>query len=267
MHWGAYSQWGIVESWSICPEEYGWCERRKGSNPGNYIEYVKEYEGLKKTFNPTQFDPEKWASAADESEKEAIVREVLKTETFMDRAFRIRTADMQHTVDEFTKMNSGERESPFRGRLDLSRLGVFGHSGGGAVAGQCCVSDPRFKVGVNMDGFQFGDVIDNEVQQAFMFMYSEQFADSNSVMMNSFKNEVYALTVKGSTHMDFSDNPVVLPITKRMGMSGKIKSKRMTHILNSYLLSFFDKHLKGKDAQLLDGPSSDFPEVNFEKAR
>ena len=23
MHWGAYSQWGIVESWSLCPEDYG----------------------------------------------------------------------------------------------------------------------------------------------------------------------------------------------------------------------------------------------------
>ena len=30
MHWGAYSQWGIVESWSLCPEDYGWCERKKG---------------------------------------------------------------------------------------------------------------------------------------------------------------------------------------------------------------------------------------------
>jgi len=64
MHWGAYSQWGIVESWSICPEEYGWCERKMGSIPENYFEYVKEYEGLKKTFNPTQFNPEKWAAAA-----------------------------------------------------------------------------------------------------------------------------------------------------------------------------------------------------------
>ncbi len=27
MHWGAYSQWGIVESWSLCPEDYGWCAR------------------------------------------------------------------------------------------------------------------------------------------------------------------------------------------------------------------------------------------------
>ncbi|QTE24547.1 alpha-L-fucosidase [Polaribacter cellanae] len=64
MHWGTYSQWGIVESWSLCPEDYGWCERKKGENPKNYFEYKKEYEGLKKTFNPVKFDPEKWAKAA-----------------------------------------------------------------------------------------------------------------------------------------------------------------------------------------------------------
>ncbi|MFK8059416.1 MAG: alpha-L-fucosidase, partial [Polaribacter sp.] len=67
MHWGTYSQWSIVESWSICPEDYGWCERKKGKNPSNYNEYVKEYEGLKKTFNPIKFDPEKWAKAAKDA--------------------------------------------------------------------------------------------------------------------------------------------------------------------------------------------------------
>lgn len=67
MHWGPYSQWGIVESWSICPEDYGWCERKKGSNPENYTEYKKEYEALKKTFNPVKFDPDKWAKAAKDA--------------------------------------------------------------------------------------------------------------------------------------------------------------------------------------------------------
>lgn len=64
MHWGTYSQWGIVESWSLCPEDYGWCERKKGENPQNYFEYKKEYEGLKTTFNPIKFNPENWAKAA-----------------------------------------------------------------------------------------------------------------------------------------------------------------------------------------------------------
>ncbi|MCT4560556.1 MAG: alpha-L-fucosidase, partial [Crocinitomicaceae bacterium] len=64
MHWGTYSQWGIVESWSLCPEEYGWCERTKGSNPDDYNTYKKEYEALQTTFNPVNFDPNKWAQAA-----------------------------------------------------------------------------------------------------------------------------------------------------------------------------------------------------------
>lgn len=67
MHWGTYSQWGIVESWSICPEDYGWCERRMGDNPQNYFEYKKEYENLKTTFNPVNFNPEKWAKAAKDA--------------------------------------------------------------------------------------------------------------------------------------------------------------------------------------------------------
>ncbi len=64
MHWGTYSQWGIVESWSLCPEEYGWCRRTAGSNPEDYWLYKKEYEGLLNTFNPVKFNPQKWANAA-----------------------------------------------------------------------------------------------------------------------------------------------------------------------------------------------------------
>ncbi|MCE5344797.1 MAG: alpha-L-fucosidase [Bacteroidales bacterium] len=60
MHWGTYCQWGIVESWSICSEDEGWCRRK---NP-NYVEYKREYENLQTTFNPIGFDPAKWAKAA-----------------------------------------------------------------------------------------------------------------------------------------------------------------------------------------------------------
>jgi len=69
MHWGPYSQWGIVESWSICAEDEDWCRRK---NP-NYIEYKKQYEELKKTFNPTKFDPEKWARAARDAGMKYVV--------------------------------------------------------------------------------------------------------------------------------------------------------------------------------------------------
>lgn len=60
MHWGAYSQWGVVESWSLCSEDQPWCSR----NGADYTDYVRRYEDLPKTFNPTRFAPEKWAAAA-----------------------------------------------------------------------------------------------------------------------------------------------------------------------------------------------------------
>jgi alpha-L-fucosidase len=63
MHWGTYSQWQIVESWSLCPEDENWCERR-GAVAGDFYEYKKAYENLKSTFNPVKFDPDSWAAAA-----------------------------------------------------------------------------------------------------------------------------------------------------------------------------------------------------------
>ncbi|MBS1504276.1 MAG: alpha-L-fucosidase [Bacteroidetes bacterium] len=63
MHWGPYSEWGVVESWSICPEDEGWTQR-KGPYSSDYYTYVKAYENLQTTFNPTHFDPEKWVKAA-----------------------------------------------------------------------------------------------------------------------------------------------------------------------------------------------------------
>ena len=73
MHWGTYSQWGIVESWSLCPDDEGLCKREKGSNPEDYFLYRKEYEALQKTFNPVDFDPAKWAAAAKEAGMKYVV--------------------------------------------------------------------------------------------------------------------------------------------------------------------------------------------------
>jgi len=70
MHWGPYSQWGIVESWSICPEDEGWCVP---DTVKDYFAYKKRYESLQKTFNPVRFDPLKWAKAAKNAGMKYVV--------------------------------------------------------------------------------------------------------------------------------------------------------------------------------------------------
>ncbi len=75
MHWGAYSQWGIVESWSLCPEDVGWATgaRIKKDSVSDYFTYKKNYENLKKTFNPVKFNPAEWAKAAKDAGMKYVV--------------------------------------------------------------------------------------------------------------------------------------------------------------------------------------------------
>lgn len=56
MHWGIYSVPGIVESWSICDED--WITR---DTTRTYQQYKQWYWGLSEDFNPTRFDPAQWA--------------------------------------------------------------------------------------------------------------------------------------------------------------------------------------------------------------
>lgn len=63
MHWGPYSQLGLVESWALSDADANWS--RDGVDWGVTAEEFKEqYFNLNKTFNPVRFEPEKWAEMA-----------------------------------------------------------------------------------------------------------------------------------------------------------------------------------------------------------
>lgn len=57
MHWGLYSVPGIVESWSICSEDWIVRERKP-----TYEEDKAWYWSQKDSLNPVNFDPSKWAN-------------------------------------------------------------------------------------------------------------------------------------------------------------------------------------------------------------
>lgn len=58
LHWGLYAVPGIVESWSICDED--WITR---DSTCTYQQYMDWYFGLAEEFRPTKFDAAQWASA------------------------------------------------------------------------------------------------------------------------------------------------------------------------------------------------------------
>ncbi len=93
MHWGTYSQWGIVESWSLCPEDEDWC-RRSGPWSGDYFRYREAYQKLQTTFNPQKFEATRWAKAA----KEAGMRYVVFTTKHHDGFCMFNTAQTDYRV-------------------------------------------------------------------------------------------------------------------------------------------------------------------------
>lgn len=66
MHWGPYSQLGVVESWALSDKDEEWS--RDGIDWDVDAEELKrQYFGLNKTFNPIRFQPEVWADLAAEN--------------------------------------------------------------------------------------------------------------------------------------------------------------------------------------------------------
>ena len=73
--------------------------------------------------------------------------------------------------------------------------------------------------------------------------------------------------VRGMFHLNLTDLPLVLPLASRLGLTGPIDAQRAHRIINAYSLAFFDRHLKGQPAALLNGPAAQYPEVALETRR
>jgi predicted dienelactone hydrolase len=194
-------------------------------------------------------------------------------------------ADARFVLDQLSRINSSDPEGTFTGRLDLTKVGYFGHSFGGAAAAQTLSVDRRFKAGINMDGFPFGNAHVRGVKQPFMHLQSDrsladvseeelasmnmtrqklqQYSDEWDKRMFKICNHGNILRIRGTKHFDFSDCPLWTPLTSWIGFTGKISTKRIHHIINVYTLAFFDKYLQGKESALPSGPSSKYPEIEF----
>ena len=66
MHWGPYSQLGLVESWALSDEDGDWSRDDIDWEEDNE-EFKRQYINLNKTFNPVRFQPEVWADLAADS--------------------------------------------------------------------------------------------------------------------------------------------------------------------------------------------------------
>jgi hypothetical protein len=181
--------------------------------------------------------------------------------------------DLDYTTD-FLEAQTNDPESPFYKSLDLSRLGVYGHSTGGGAVIQFCGTDSRCKALLGMDPFMRPvsmEVLEHGVTQPAFFMFSQRWADDvdsrNNVLFQEFISRVPqtvgVISIDGTAHYDFSDLPLLSPLAPRLGLKGPINGRRVTTIINDYLLSFFETSLKDVPTGLFDAQNQKYNEVKF----
>jgi dienelactone hydrolase len=181
-------------------------------------------------------------------------------------------ADNQFVMDQLQRIDQSDPDGRFTGKLNLSKIGLFGHSFGGASAAETCHLDARCKAGVDLDGTPYGDVVKNGLSQPFLFLWS-QTADPTSrgdmetaqevrSILGKSSGKIYQFEVEGMRHFNFSDYAVEYqPVLKLTGGLGSIDGRRGLKIATSYVAAFFDQELMQSRTALLVGASSDFPEV------
>jgi predicted dienelactone hydrolase len=193
----------------------------------------------------------------------------------LDQLITVWAADDQFVLDQLERLNAADSASMFAGRLDMQAVGVFGHSFGGAAAAEVCRRDARFKAGVDLDGYPYGEVVQASLDQPFMFIWSEPPASTDegwqqasrdaSAIYAHLSHSGYQLMIKGTRHFNFSDYALVFaPILKMQDGLGAMDGQRGLTIAEAYVRAFFDKYLKHMDAPLLAGSASGYPEVQFE---
>lgn len=178
--------------------------------------------------------------------------------------------DISFSLDQLEAWNEAGSH-PFEGKLDLSRVGVYGHSTGGGAAIQFCGTDVRCVAVLGLDPFMrpvSAEVLESGVSQPSFFMFSQSWADD----VNSPSSRLFAqfipnvsdnygvVKIEGTRHYDFSDLPLFSPIAPQLGLKGPLNGKRVTEIVNAYLVDFFEMTLRGKPSELFDGESP-FSEV------
>lgn len=143
-------------------------------------------------------------------------------------------------------------------RLDLARLGVAGMSFGGSTAGVTCMRDARCKAGANLDGWQFGEILDHPLRVPFLFMSHE--GNSQFPVYFGSSADLLHVEVRGATHGSFGDIALAMPFFRwiarpNIALVGTIEGEAVERIMSRYLVAFFTEYLLGEPQALLRAAS------------
>ncbi|MGH3430054.1 MAG: hypothetical protein ACRD3Q_12990 [Terriglobales bacterium] len=198
-----------------------------------------------------------------------------------NRLVKVWAADARFAAAQVGKLNQTGR---FADRVDTERTAYIGHSFGGASALEACRTDPHCTGAVDLDGGQFGPVVQNGLHAPLLILGSENScitgsctvhnktdrhdrAIANSLLAAS-TGSAWCYGIRGTKHFNFSDYGtyyLAKPLRSFLAL-GKIDGRLGLKVQNAYLGAFLDQSVKGHPQQLLARHSNRFPQVQVLRA-
>lgn len=176
--------------------------------------------------------------------------------------------DQQFILDQIEALSRANQLS-FSYLINLDQVGVFGHSFGGATSAANLTKDKRFKAGINLDGFYFGDAYKVGFEQPFMEIRADNktpeemsdkdlkewqftreqyrnflFTEWNKRINSYAKNGHESYAIRYANHMSFSDFSLMMPFSFITAPHRTAHHQITTHLV----LDFFNRNLKNAGA-------------------
>jgi pimeloyl-ACP methyl ester carboxylesterase len=215
---------------------------------------------------------------AQNNPEQCVVPDRGEMERCVSRVTTAWTDDIGFVLDRLARLNASDSSGRFAGRLDLTRVGVFGHSLGGAVAAEFCHRDSRCTAGVDIDGAPHGDVLRGGLTQPFMFLLSDHsrendpasreiMRDIRSIYDRSPPDRRLLVAIRGAFHYTFSDDGALLKsslVRAALHVFGKLRmdGRRQLAVTAYCLRTFFDHNLKQRGRSAPDISFPFYPEVD-----
>jgi dienelactone hydrolase len=180
--------------------------------------------------------------------------------------FPVWVADQRFVYDTIEAWQ--EHDPLFAQKLDLTKIGSFGHSFGGATSLEVCRVDARCQAAVDMDGGLYGEMTRQAPVRPMMLMTSSQVdgvAEAVARWEALFARATvpsYWLELPNSSHISFTISELLSPLLAPEGFSPRAGLATV----DRYLRAFFDRYLLGEETLPL-GPSPETKDVIWHDVR